>query len=132
MLLDTSTIVEIFRSPPGSSNFQKIITHIEGDEALYVSVVQLAEIADWAIRNKAPSEERIKAVKEMARVVLLDEKICLDAATIKQRRRQAGHDDFGLIDGIVLATARSIRQRVLTLDRDFAGEDDCTVIHANR
>ncbi len=132
MFLDTSAIVEIFRSPSGSSNFQKIMTEIEDDEALYVSLVQLAEIADWAIRNKAPSEERIKSVKEMARVVLLDEKICLEAATIKQRRRQAGHDGFGLIDGIILATARSIGQRVLTLDRDFAGEDDCTVIHGNR
>jgi len=127
VLLDTSAIVEIFRSPAESAHFEKIATEI-GDEEVYVSMIQLAEIADWATRNKAPPEERVKAVKEMARIVPLDERICLDAAAIKQRRRKASHDDFGLIEGIVLATARSIGQRVLTLDEDFAGENDCLVI----
>jgi predicted nucleic acid-binding protein len=127
VLLDTSAIVEIFRSPAGSAHFEKITTEI-GDEEIYVSMVQLAEIADWATRSDAPPEERIGAVKEMARIVPLDERICLDAAAIKQRRREAGHDDFGLTDGIVLATARSIGQRVLTLDGDFVGENDCMVI----
>jgi predicted nucleic acid-binding protein len=127
MLLDTSAIVEIFRSPAGSARFEKITTEI-GDEEVYVSMVQLSEIADWATRRKAPPEERIEAVKEMARLVPLDELICLDAAAIKHRRRKAGYDDFSLMDGIVLATARSIGQRVLTVDGDFAGENDCVVI----
>ena len=127
MLLDTSAIIEIFRSRAGSAHFEKITTEI-GDEEVYISTIELAEIADWATRNKAPAEERVAAVKEMARIVPLDERICLDAAAIKQRRRKAGHDDFGLMDGIILATARSIGQRVLTVDEDFAGEDDCLVI----
>jgi hypothetical protein len=32
------------------------------------------------------------------------------------------------MDGIILATASSIGQRVLTLDEDFTGEKDCLVI----
>jgi predicted nucleic acid-binding protein len=127
VLLDTSTIVAIFTSPADSNQFGKIMTEI-GDEEVYISMVQLAEIADWAARNKAPPEERVDAVKEMARMVPLDEGICLDAVAIKQRRRKPGHNDFGLMDGIILATARSIGQQLLTLDEDFAGEDDCTVI----
>jgi predicted nucleic acid-binding protein len=126
VLLDTSAIVEIFRSPAESARFEKITTEI-GDEEVYISMVQLAEIADWATINKVPPEERIEAVKEMARIVPLHERICLDAAAIKQRRRKAGHDDFCLMDGIILATARSIGQRVLTLDEDFVGENDCVV-----
>jgi predicted nucleic acid-binding protein len=127
VLLDTSAIVEIFRSPAESAGFERIRGGI-GDEEVYVSTVQLAEIADWAARNAAPPKERVEAIKEMARIVPLDERICLDAATIKQGRRKAGHDDFGLIDGMILATARSIGQRVLTMDKDFSGEKDCVVI----
>jgi predicted nucleic acid-binding protein len=127
VLLDISTIVEILRRPADSAHFEKIMTDI-GDEQVYISMVQLTEIADWAIRNKAPPEERIKAIKEMARIVPLDEGICLDAAAIKQRRRKAGRNDFGLMDGVILATARSIGQRVLTMDDDFAGENDCVVV----
>jgi predicted nucleic acid-binding protein len=127
VLLDTSAIVEIFRSRADSARFKKITTGI-GDEDVYISVVQITEIADWATREKAPPEKRIETVKEMARVVPLDEGICLDAATIRGSRRKVGRNDFGLMDGIILATARSIGQRVLTLDEDFTGEKDCVVI----
>jgi predicted nucleic acid-binding protein len=85
-------------------------------------------VADWAERNKAPPEDRIDAVKELARIVPLDERICLDAAEIKRKRRKAGYASFDLIDGIILATARSLGQRVLTFDSDFAGEDDCILM----
>jgi predicted nucleic acid-binding protein len=127
VLLDTSAIVEIFKSPAESARLEKITTEI-GDEEVYVSMVQLAEIADWAARNGAPPDERVEAVKEMARIVPLDERICQDAAKIKQVRRKAGRGEFGLIDGVILATARSIGQRVLTLDEDFSGENDCVVL----
>lgn len=127
MLLDTSTIIEIFRNPPTSARFEKITKSI-GDEEIYVSIVQFAEIADWAIKNKASPKERIQAVKELARTVPLDEDICEDAAEIKQKHRKFARSKFGLIDGIILATARSVGQRVLTFDEDFAGEKDCLVI----
>ena len=127
MLLDTSVVVEIFRSPAGSARFRKIVAEV-GDEETYVSMVQLAEIADWATKNGAPPQSRVDAVKEFARIVPLDERICLNASEINHRRRNAEHGDFGLIDGIILATARSIGQRVLTIDEDFSGESDCLVI----
>jgi len=127
MLLDTSVIVEIFRSSSTSRRFRKIVREI-GDEEVFVSIVQLAEVADWAIRNRVSSKDRVDSIKEFARIVPLDEQICLDAPVIKYRRRELGYTDFGLLDGIVLATARSIGQRVLTFDKDFAGESDCQVI----
>ena len=127
MLLDTSAIIEIFRNPAGSLRFEEITKKI-GDEEVYVSIVQLAEISDWAFKNKVPAEERIQAVKEIARMVPLDEEICQNAAEIKQRHRKAGRNKFGIIDGIILATARSLGQHVLTLDEDFAGEKDCVIV----
>ena len=42
--------------------------------------------------------------------------------------KELGHADFGLFDAIIVATARSIGQRVLTFDADFAGESDCMVL----
>ena len=127
MLLDTSAIVEIFRSPAESADLNRILAEI-GDEEVYISIVQLAETADWATRNRAPAEERVDAVKAIARIVPLDAQICLDAAAITHRKRKEGADNFGLVDGIILGTARSMGQRVLTLYRDFDGENDCLVI----
>jgi len=127
VLLDTSAIVEIFRSKAESANFVRLVSEI-GEEEVYISAIQLAEISDWAIKNSLPPEQRIDAVKELARMAPLDEQICLDAAAIKHRRRKDGYKDFGLIDGLILATARSLGQRLLTIDEDFVGEDDCLVI----
>ncbi|MCP8313065.1 MAG: PIN domain-containing protein [archaeon] len=127
MLLDTSVIVEIFRSPSASRRHRKIVKEI-GEEEVFVSVIQLAEVADWAVRNRIPPKDRVASIKEFARIVPLDEQICLDASVIKYRRRELGYSDFGLLDSIVLATARSIGQRVLTFDKDFTGESDCLVI----
>jgi predicted nucleic acid-binding protein len=127
VLLDTSTIVEIFRNPSRSPLLEQITAEI-GDEGAYISIIQLAEVAEWAERNRSPPEERIDAVKELARVVPLDERICLDAAQIKAKRRKARFASFGLVDGVILATARSLDQRVLTFDGDFGGIDDCVVL----
>jgi predicted nucleic acid-binding protein len=127
MLLDSSVIVEIFRSPSSSKHFKAVMKEI-GDEEVFVSIVQLAEIADWAVRNQVPPKDRVTAIKDFARIVPLDEQICLDASTVKHRRREQSYIDFGLLDAIILATARSIGQRVLTFDKDFTGENDCTVL----
>ena len=127
LLLDSSAIIEIFRSPITSKRFKAIESEI-GDEDVFVSVVQLAEVADWAVRNRVSPNDRIAAIKELAHVVPLDEQIGLEASAIKYRRRDLGHADFSLFDAIVLATARSIGQRLLTFDKDFSGESDCIVL----
>ena len=127
MLLDTSVLVEIFRSPITSRRTKRIMMEMGGEEA-FVSIIQLAELADWAVRNRVSPKDRASSIREIARIVPLDEQICLDASSIKHQRRELGYTDFSLLDGIVLATARSIGQRVLTFDKDFEGETDCTVI----
>jgi predicted nucleic acid-binding protein len=120
-------LVEIFRSPQRSARYEKIMSKI-GDSETFISIVQIAEIADWAIRNKAPPSDRIARVKQVARIVVMDDEICLRAATIKSKRRKAGYSDFSIVDGIVLATARSMNQRLLTFDRNYTGEDDCLIL----
>jgi predicted nucleic acid-binding protein len=125
MLLDTSALVALFTSKKAADRIEKEI----GSSELYVSHIQLAELADWATKSGAPAAERVDAVEQMASVVPLTKEICLEAATIKFAKREQGVSDFGIIDGIVLATARSLRQGLLTFDTDFEGEEDCVVLH---
>ena len=124
MLLDTSALVATFTSKKAAERIDKEV----GDAQLYVSQVQLAELADWATRSGAPAAERVEAVEQMASVAPLTRGVCLEAAAIKLTKRREGVSSFGIIDGIVLATARSLGQKLLTLDTDFAGEEDCLVL----
>ena len=69
-----------------------------------------------------------KAQPKLAYDVNVTREICLDAAAIKFMKRKKSRSSFGIIDGIVLATARSLGQNLLTFDADFAGERDCVVL----
>ena len=91
-------------------------------------IVQLAELSDWCIANKAPVKERIEELKKLASIIPLDEDICLEGSRIKNERRKKGFGNFGILDGLLLAGARSVGERVLTFDRDFVGEEDCLVL----
>jgi len=127
MILDTSVIIEIFRNDRNSKKFQDIYTHIK-DEPIFISVIQIGEISDWCLKNHIDPEKRITKLKQILNVIPLNEKICYEAANIKYTIRKKGVTKFGLLDGIVLASARSINQRLLTTDNDFRTISDAVVI----
>ncbi len=127
MLVDSSIVVELFRHKRTSKFFRDIMKRL-GEQLLFVSLIELAEVADWCLRNSIPPEGRITAITEFAQIIPLDEAICKQAAIIKKDRRAKGYADFGLIDGIIVASARAQNQEVLTLDPDFEGEKDCVVL----
>jgi len=127
LLLDTSTIIEILIHPRASERFKKIKERI-GAEELYISVVQLAELSDWCIENDSPPSERVVAVKKFANILPLDEETCLEGSSIKADRRKKGYRNFSLLDGLILAAARSLGEKLLTFDKDFEGQTDCIVL----
>ena len=127
MFLDTSVIIEIFRNDKNSKKFQEIYTYIQ-DEPIFISIIQIGEISDWCLKNHIDPEKRITKLKQILNVIPLNEKICYEAARIKYTIRKKGVTKFGLLDGIVLASARLINQRLLTTDTDFRSINDAVVI----
>jgi len=127
MFLDTSVIVEIFRNDKNSKKFQDIYTCIK-DKPLFISIIQIGEISDWCLKNHVDPEKRITKLKKILNVIPLNEKLCYDAAHIKYVMRRKGVVKFGLLDGIVLASARSINQRLLTTDNDFRTISDAVIV----
>jgi predicted nucleic acid-binding protein len=124
MLLDTSALVALFTNNRAADRIEKEA----GNSEFYVSHIQLAELADWATRFGVPAAERLDAVEQIANVVPLTKEICLEAAVIKSAKRKEGVSNFGIVDGIILSTARSLGQSLLTFDADFEGEEDCVVL----
>ena len=99
-----------------------------GLERIYISEIQLPEVADWALRAKEPVGDRMANVMEIGTLVKLSPKVCREAARLKSERRKAGFRKFGLIDGVILGAARSLGHRLITLDTDFEGEKGCVVL----
>jgi len=127
MFLDTSIIIEIFSNYKKTKTFQEIYKHIK-DEPLFISLIQIGEISDWCLKNNLDPEKRITKLKQILNVIPLNEKICYEAVHIKYTIRKKDVAKFGLLDGIILASARSINQRLLTTDSDFRTIEDAVVI----
>jgi len=127
MFLDTSIIIEIFRSGENTKSFQDIFELVK-DEPLFISIVQIGEISDWCLKNDIEPEERILKLKRILNIIPLSERICLEGSRIKYDSRREGISHFSLIDGFILASARSINQKLLTKDTDFRKADDAIVL----
>ena len=127
MFLDTSIIIEIFRSGENTKSFQDIFELIK-DKPLFISIVQIVEISDWCLKNDIDPEERILELKRILNIIPLSEKICLECSKITYDFCREGISHFSLIDGFILASARSINQKLLTKDTDFRKVNDAIVL----
>ena len=55
MFLDTSIIIEYYRSDKGSDVFKKIYDYVK-DDNIYISIIQLGEISDYCYNNQIEPE----------------------------------------------------------------------------
>jgi len=131
MFLDTSVIVEIFKNEPGSQKFDDIYDII-CTEPLYVSVAQMGEIASWCIREGYDITDHVNILNKIAKIVDVNDLICIKASMMKSEMRKKGIDKFGYLDGIVLCSAQFHRQKLLTTDSDFRLSDYAIVIQAQQ
>ena len=127
MFLDTSIIIEIFRTGKDSKKFEEMYSFIK-DEPLFISVIQLGEISDWCLKNKINPSDRVDKLKSILNIIPLSEKICLAGSKIKYEMRRKRLSKFSLFDGIILASAQSINQKLLTTDQDFKKAKDVILL----
>lgn len=128
MLLDTSVIVELLGRPATDPVVKRILQAI-GDQPLFASPIHMGEVADAARRNGLPPEETVAKALQIVDLIPLDADIAVSASKLKAeaRQRKAGKE-FSLIDGVGLATARSRGMPMLSLDAEFGGFADVTVL----
>ena len=127
MFLDTTVLIEILQENAESIRFKEIYKHIE-DDILFISIIQLAEVSDWCLREKLDVEECVVDITEFANVIPLSNAICLEGSKIKFEMRYQGAKKFSLIDGLILASARAVDQKLLTTDSDFRKADDAILL----
>lgn len=127
MFLDTSIIIDILTYKSTSEQFKKIFSFIK-DESLYISVIQLAELSYWCFKNKVDVHKRIRQIKKMVTLIPLDETICLHGSKIKHAARKQGNKKFSLMDGLILASATLMDEKLLTKDTDFTKSSQAIVI----
>ena len=125
MFLDTTIIVEILK---GNTKVVDYVENAAEKDPLLFSIVQVGELADWCYSNNLDPSKILNEVKSTATVTGITENICLEASKIKQTQRKAGKNKFSLIDGLIIASAISFEQTLLTTDLDFEGLDAVKIL----
>jgi len=123
MFLDTSAVIELFL---GTEKGKRVLESIKEEDA-FISIITYAEVAMWCKREGKDFEIWRESVEKITSVVDLDPQIAYDAANITFEAKQKDKS-FGIIDGIILASARSVNQRLITKDKHFEGFSDVVIL----
>lgn len=113
-VLDTFAWIEYFA---GSKQGERVRSYVEGGEALTPSIV-VAEFTDKYVREGMNPDDRLAFIRLKSAVLPLDDLIAEASGRISAERRRKVKG-WGLVDSIVLATARASDASIVTGDEHF-------------
>ena len=113
VLIDSWAWIEYLKASPIG---EEIKAHLESDEDLITTTMNLAEVYKFLLAEKPQSAGHlIQQVFKISHIINLNPEIALHAAKIKHEKK------MGMADAIVAATAEKENAKILTGDPDFIG-----------
>jgi len=124
LTIDTYAWIEYFEGSVQGNKIREILEN-ENEYEVFTPSIVLVELADAVVKGKIKInwDELVRFVKLNTKIINIDEIVAKEAGIIKNNLRKK-HPDFGLVDAIVLATARINNSRLLTGDNHLLNEDD--------
>ena len=124
MLFDTYAWIGLFT---GSDEGRKVGELIKSEAKIYTSILSLAEIAVWCLRNQRNVEERLDIVKKYSEILDLNEKIAETGGRINFETRKTVKD-FGMMDALIYSSARIYGLKLVTGDEHFKNLEDVMML----
>ncbi|MEK6981618.1 MAG: PIN domain-containing protein [Candidatus Micrarchaeota archaeon] len=126
MLLDTSAWIEYFKETELGLKVKKFI---EEKPVVYTCPITLAEISNWVYKNNEEPFPYIFKIKEISKIIELDEDMLVNAGKIYyQERIQKKNEKIGMIDCIIYSCANFHGLKLLTKDGDFGALSDVELL----
>lgn len=124
LTIDTYAWIEYFEGSVQGNKVRAILEN-ENEYEIFTPSIVLVELADAVAKGKIKVnwDELVRFVKLNTKIIDIDDVVAKEAGMIKNNLRKK-HPDFGIIDAIVLATARINNSRLLTGDIHLLNEDD--------
>ena len=123
MLLDTYAWVEHFKGSEKGKQVDKLII----DEECYTSILSIAEIAEWCLKNNIDLTYCIDIAKKLSMIIDLDLNIVVLAAKLNFEYKKS-IKNWGMLDSLIYATARIYGKKILTGDKHFENLEDVIIL----
>lgn len=123
MLLDTSAWIELFTGSVKGKRVREVLDTV----ICYTSIVSLAEVAKWALRENRDVLPLINIMKQSSNVIGLNEDIAILAGKLNFERKKINRK-WGMLDSFILASGAIYGLKILTKDSDFKDISDAELL----
>lgn len=123
MLIDTYAWIEFFI---GSKKGEKVREILEKGK-IFTSIISLAEIAEWCLKNDKNTDYYTDIVKKYSIVLNLNEYISSFSGKVNFERKKK-IEGWGMIDSLILATGLTYGLKILTGDKHFSDIENTLIL----
>ena len=118
MLLDTYAWIELFNGTSRGLKVKEVIAN----NPCFTSAISIAELSEWVEKSKLNRQKIFHIVKNLSTIIEVNQEQLETSGILKIEKRK-NFKDFGLIDAIILATAKQYNLPIITGDKHFEGEN---------
>jgi predicted nucleic acid-binding protein len=122
MLLDTYAWVEYFRGTEKGGEVKNLLAK----EQCFSCAISLAELSQWVESENLGEKKVIETVKKLSIIINLDNDLLEAAGKLNYHMKKTAKN-FGMIDAIILATAKAYGLKIVTGDRHFENENSVMI-----
>jgi predicted nucleic acid-binding protein len=123
MLLDTSAWIEFFIGSEKGKRVKEVLYTYN----CYSSIVTLAEVTNWALKEDRDVKVLVEAIKHLSNIIKLDDDISVLAGKLNFGRKKS-NKKWGMLDSFILASGTIYGLKVLTKDNDFKDISDAEML----
>ena len=114
MLLDTSAWIEFFNK---TENYNRVTECLQAKKC-FTSIVSIAEISQWAQRENVDGQLVVSKILELSELIQLSPQIAFIAGELNHQRKKE-NIKWGMMDSLIVTTARTYNLSILTKDTHF-------------
>jgi len=118
MMLDTGSWVEFFRGTQKGEKVREVISKGQ----VYTSMISLAELSTWCLKNRLNVEDYLKVVKTSSVVLKLSPDIIKKAGSMNYIQKR-DNPTWNMLDSLIYATSRVYKLDLMTDDEHMKGMD---------
>ena len=125
IVFDTFAWVEYFNGSEIGTKVKQILESQENE--IFTSIITIAELASVLKRDERDAELSCKIVRDLSKIYFIDLELAKEAGILHvEMRKKLKY--FGMIDCLILLTARKLSAKILTGDPHFKGFKEAVMV----
>lgn len=124
-VFDTYAWIEYLKGSTAGLEAKNIVETQENE--IFTSIITISEVASKLKREDKDVENGVNVIESLSKLCFISLDLAKEAGILHAETRR-NIKDFGMIDSIILSTARKLGAKILTGDPHFKGFKEAVLI----